>query len=414
MLRLRAVIDMRLLKSLFRKKGRSESLFRYLISLSHLWLGLLSSVVLFIVCLAGSLYAFRTPYQQFQNRELLNAAVPKGESFLQAEEIESLFHDRGMVIESIVLPSSKKKNLIVSYRESESNLSSTGYFNPYTGEEVEGHYNRSSEPFFQILLGLHKNLLLGTTGKQVVGISVIIFVILLLSGMILWWPKSRRWRTIKASLQVRWRANSFQLNYSLHRVLGVYAFLPLLFISLTGLYIAYPWMKNAVIITLGGEPILQQQAHADNQVSDAFAALMEEMMEKEAEKREGPQRTRFSISEVKAMADSYLDYPATTTIVMADAENPRYRVSKINTHNILGAKVTDAVTFDQKGEMRSLERFSDLPLHRQFIEISLPLHTGEIIGLPGILLYALTSLIGCSLPVTGFLIWWKKAGRSGR
>ncbi len=370
--------------------------------------------MLFIVCLAGSLYAFRTPYQQFQNRELLNAAVPKGESFLQADEIESLFHDRGMVIESIVLPSSKKKNLIVSYRESESNLSSTGYFNPYTGEEVEGHYNRSSEPFFQILLGLHKNLLLGTTGKQVVGISVIIFVILLLSGMILWWPKSRRWRTIKASLQVRWRANSFQLNYSLHRVLGVYAFLPLLFISLTGLYIAYPWMKNAVIITLGGEPILQQQAHADNQVSDAFAALMEEMMEKEAEKREGPQRTRFSISEIKAMADSYLDYPATTTIVMADAENPRYRVSKINTHNILGAKVTDAVTFDQKGEMRSLERFSDLPLHRQFIEISLPLHTGEIIGLPGILLYALTSLIGCSLPVTGFLIWWKNAGRSGR
>jgi uncharacterized iron-regulated membrane protein len=408
MLRLRAVIDMRLIKSLFRKKGRSESLFHYLISLSHLWLGLLSSIVLFIVCLAGSLYAFRTPYQQFQNRQLLNAAVPKGESLLQVEEIESLFHDRGMVIESIVLPSGKKKNLIVSYRESESNLSSTGYFNPYTGEEVEGHYNRSSEPFFQMLLGLHKNLLLGTTGKQLVGISVIIFVILLLSGMILWWPKSRRWRTIKASLQVRWKANS------LHRVMGVYAFLPLLFISLTGLYIAYPWMKNAVIITLGGEPILQQEDPANDQVSDAFAALMEEMIEKEAEKRDGLQRIRYSLSEIKAMGDSYLDYPATTTIVMADAENPRYRVSKINTHNLLGAKVTDAVTFDQKGEMRSLERFSDLSLHRQFIEISLPLHTGEIIGLPGILFYALTSLIGCSLPVTGFLIWWKKAGRSGR
>lgn len=414
MLRLRAVIDMRLLKSLFRKKGRSESLFRYLISLSHLWLGLLSSVVLFIVCLAGSLYAFRTPYQQFQNRGLLNAEVPKGGRLLQAEEIEGLFHERGLVISSIVFPASAKKNLVISYHESENNLSSTGYFNPYTGEEVEGHYNRNSEPFFQMLLGLHKNLLLGTTGKQVVGISVIIFVILLFSGLILWWPKSRRWRTIKASLQVRWRANSFQLNYSLHRVLGIYTFPLLLFIALTGLYITYPWMKNRVIITLGGEPILQKEAPAGEEVSDSFAALMEEMLQQEAEKKETLQEKQLSLPEVKAMADRYLDYPATTTIIMADAENPRYRVSKINTHNLLGAKVTDAVSFDQQGEMRNLERFSDLPLHRQFIEISLPLHTGEIIGLPGIFLYALTSLIGCSLPVTGFLIWWKKAVRSGR
>lgn len=114
------------------------------------------------------------------------------------------------------------------------------------------------------------------------------------------------------------------------------------------------------------------------------------------------------------MAERYLAYEGTTTIVMASAENPRYRISKVNTHNLFGAKVTDGVTFDRQGEMRSLERFSDLPLHRQFIAISLPLHTGEIIGLPGILLYALVSLIGCSLPVTGFLIWWKKAVRSGR
>ena len=188
------------------------------------------------------------------------------------------------MIESIVLPTDKKKNLFISYSDRESNLSRTGYFNPYTGEEVSGQFDRSSEPFFQMLLNLHRNLLLGSTGKQIVGISVIIFVILLFSGLILWWPKSRRWRTIKASFQVRWRANSFQLNYSLHRVLGVYAFPLLLFIALTGLYIAYPWMKNSVIVTLGGEPILQKESPVGEEVSDAFAALMLEMLEKEQEK----------------------------------------------------------------------------------------------------------------------------------
>lgn len=338
---------MRLLKSLFRKKGRSESLFRYLVSLSHLWLGLLSSVVLIIVCLSGSLYAFRTPYQQFQNRELLNAKVPKGGRLMQSEEIASLFHDRAQVIESIVLPTDKKKNLFISYSDRESNLSRTGYFNPYTGEEVSGQFDRSSEPFFQMLLNLHRNLLLGSTGKQIVGISVIIFVILLFSGLILWWPKSRRWRTIKASFQVRWRANSFQLNYSLHRVLGVYAFPLLLFIALTGLYIAYPWMKNSVIVTLGGEPILQKESPVGEEVSDAFAALMLEMLEKEQEKMEEDQSAHFSLPEVEAMVEEYLAYEGTTTIMMPSAENPRYRISKVNTHNLLGAKVTDMVTFDR-------------------------------------------------------------------
>lgn len=405
---------MRLIKSLFRRKGRKESLFRYMVSLMHLWLGLLSALVLLVVCLTGSLYAFRTPWQQFQNRELLNTAVPQDGRVLQAEEIESQFHERGFVIESILLPSGKKRNLIITYCEREGTLSHTGYFNPYTGEEVAGQFDRSSEPFFQMLLGLHRNLLLGSTGKQIVGISVILFVILLFSGLILWWPKSRRWRTIRASLQVRWRANSFQLNYSLHRVLGVYAFPLLLFIALTGLYIAYPWMKQGVIVTLGGEPLLQKEAAAGEEVSDAFAALMREMLEKEQEKTVEDQSARFSLAELLEMTERYLPCEGRTSIIMASAENPRYRISKLNTHNLLGAKVTDAVTFDRQGEMRSLERFSDLPLHRQFMAISLPLHTGEVIGLPGIILYALVSLIGCSLPVTGFLIWWKKAVRSGR
>lgn len=182
--------------------------------------------------------------------------------------------------------------------------------------------------------------------------------------------------------------------------------------AITGLYITYPWMKNAIIVTLGGESILKKETPANNEVSDSFAALLQEMLEKEAEKTDTVSMGIFPLEKVQKMADEYLNYHATTTIVMPAETTPRYTVRKINTNNLLGAKVNDVVTFDKKGEMRSLDRFRDKPLHRQFIEISLPLHTGEIIGLPGIILYSLISLIGCSLPITGFIIWWKKAGKS--
>ena len=381
-------------------------------ALSHLWLGLLSTIVIFIICLTGSIYAFRNPFNNFKNRHLINASIPKNTDLLRIDEIEAIFHGKGLEIRSIVIPASKKKNLIISYTDKNSNSGGTGYFNPYTCQEIEGTYDRSSDRFFQTLLSLHRNLSLGQTGKQIVGVSVLIFIFMLISGLVLWWPRSWKWRTFKTSLFVRWRAKSFQVIYGIHKVFGFYALLLLLFMAITGLYITYPWMKNAIIVTLGGESILKKETPANNAVSDSFAALLQEMLQKEAEKTDTVNTAIFPLAKVQEIADEYLDYHATTTIVMPDESNPRYTVRKINTNNILGAKVNDVVTFDKKGEIRSLDRFRDKPLHRQFIEISLPLHTGEIIGLPGIILYSLVSLIGCSLPITGFIIWWKKAGVS--
>lgn len=380
-------------------------------SISHLWLGLLSTLVVFIVCLTGSIYSFRGPVNDFNNRHLLNASVPKNSSRLHIEEIESIFDDRNTTIRSIVIPESKKKNLVISYTDKDSQSGGTGYFNPYTGEEIIGTYNSSAEPFFQTILGLHRNLLLGQTGKQIVGASVLVFVFLLISGMVLWWPKSWKWRTLKTSLLVKWKTSSYQLFYGMHKVFGLYAFILLLFISITGLYITYPWMKNAVLVTLGGESILTKETVEEDGVSDSFASLLAEMLQKEEEKADTTHTAVMPLAAVQSLANQYLPYSATTTIVMPDASNPRYKIRKINTHNFIGAEVIDEVEFDRKGEMRSLEIFKEKPLHRQFMDISLALHTGEIIGLPGLMLFSLIALLGCSLPITGFILWWKKAGR---
>jgi uncharacterized iron-regulated membrane protein len=60
-------------------------------------------------------------------------------------------------------------------------------------------------------------------GTYVVGIPVIIFVIMLITGIVLWWPKNKaarkqrfafKWKNIKS-----WKRK----NYDLHNVLGFYA-----------------------------------------------------------------------------------------------------------------------------------------------------------------------------------------------
>jgi len=36
------------------------------------------------------------------------------------------------------------------------------------------------------------------------------------------------------------------------------------------------------------------------------------------------------------------------------------------------------------------------------------IHVGSILGLPGRILVFLVSLVVASLPITGYIIWWKK------
>ncbi|MBQ0740758.1 PepSY domain-containing protein, partial [Aquimarina celericrescens] len=62
--------------------------------------------------------------------------------------------------------------------------------NPYTGELLKE--TPLSKDFFTVILYLHRNLLLGKIGTQIIGYSIIIFIISLISGLILWFPKNKK------------------------------------------------------------------------------------------------------------------------------------------------------------------------------------------------------------------------------
>ncbi|MBV7441539.1 PepSY domain-containing protein [Weeksellaceae bacterium TAE3-ERU29] len=67
-------------------------------------------------------------------------------------------------------------------------------------------YNEKTD-FFFIILRLHRSLFLGSEiGSWVVGTSVIIFILMLITGIIIWFPRSKsawkirfwfRWKKVK-------------------------------------------------------------------------------------------------------------------------------------------------------------------------------------------------------------------------
>ncbi|MFT3920878.1 PepSY-associated TM helix domain-containing protein [Cloacibacterium sp.] len=391
----------KLLKSIFRKRRKNETFFKYLMWISHFWLGILSSIVVFVVCFTGCLYAFKNQITEIYNRDKVFVEKVSNAKKFSADDVQNQFLKNHKKITALTISNDEGRSVSVSYEEN--GVAQTTFFNQYTGEEL-GAVDTSLNVFFETVLDLHKNLLMGNVGRQILGAGVLMFVFLLFSGFVLWLPK--RIRNLKQSLTVKWNARFQRLNYDLHNTLGFYTFLLLFFIAITGLYVTYPWVKNILIVSLGGESI--SSINAENKESDdAFAGLLLDMIQKQNEKKE-EQKVKISLDEILKKADDVLFYKAVTTIELPNKENPRFVVSKINTTHFLGMMLPDEVTFDKNGELKTKDLFLDKPLNEQITALVKPLHTGEIMGLPSIILYFIVCLIGCSLPVTGIVIWWQR------
>ena len=391
----------KLLKSIFRKRRKNETFFKYLMWISHFWLGILSSIVVFLVCFTGCLYAFKNQITEIYNRDKVFVEKVSNAKKFSADNVQNQFLKNHKKITALTISNDEGRSVSVSYEEN--GVAQTTFFNQYTGEEL-GAVDTSLNVFFETVLDLHKNLLMGNVGRQILGAGVLMFVFLLFSGFVLWLRK--RIRNLKQSLTVKWNARFQRLNYDLHNTLGFYTFLLLFFIAITGLYVTYPWVKNILIVSLGGESI--SSINAENKESDdAFAGLLSDMIQKQNEKKE-EQKVKISLDEILKKADDVLPYQAVTTIELPNKENPRFVVSKINTTHLLGIMLPDEVTFDKNGELKTKDLFLDKPLNEQFTALVKPLHTGEIMGLPSIILYFIVCLIGCALPVTGIVIWWHR------
>ena len=71
-------------------------------------------------------------------------------------------------------------------------------------------------------------------GTYVCGIPTLIFLFMLISGIILWWPKNKKARKQRLSFDWKKVKSWKRKNYDVHNVLGFYASLFLLLIAFSG------------------------------------------------------------------------------------------------------------------------------------------------------------------------------------
>ncbi|MGE9313608.1 PepSY-associated TM helix domain-containing protein [Niabella sp. CJ426] len=359
----------------------------------HLWLGLSSGLVVFILGFTGCILAFEYELKDLFYKDRIFTEHKPGEpmapvSRLLASAAQALgkdfkpdairFYEPGRNVQVGVYQTNEEGWHMFSHIKAYK----TVYVNPYTARVV--YVEDTKYEFFYLVFSLHYDLMLARTGEKIVGWATVIFIGLLITGLVLWWPKNKA--AARQRFAFRWKATTQwkRKNYDLHNILGFYAMLLALLMALTGLVWAFTWFDNSVQwLVNGGKHTPKWPSFQSDSTATPKAAVYDSILAHM--KQQAPNEKTYYISVPATSSESIYGY--------AQSLNKNY-------------KWTGFYYDQQTGKNLWLNRYKDRLPGDQLRNMNFDIHTGLILGWPGRILAFCASFIAAGLPITGFYIWW--------
>ena len=355
---------------------------RKLINTIHLWLGLISGLIIFIICITAAIWAFSPeienllqPYRTVQQQPV---------AFLSVSTLQKIADNAlpNRVSERIDFEGSGKAAII--------NLSGKGnyklYINPYNGKILK--ICNENNAFFHLIKKGHTSLWLGNTGEEIVKWASVIFFFILISGIVLWWPKNKA--ALKQRFTIKKNSSFIRLNYDLHNVLGFYASWIIVFAVLTAIVWGFDCISDAE----------QWIGNAGKKQPDISSYISTPNNQHSTDRNEMDSIFNHIICKYKTYRTALIIFPEDDSDVI-----------NIVVYPFQNAYRYDDYYFDQyslKEITLPKDRYINLSGGEKLSRMNYDIHIGRIAGLPGRTVMFFSSLIGASLPVTGFIIWWKR------
>lgn len=358
---------------------------KYWLGRIHLWGGLVSGIVVFIVSITGCLFVFEEEIRDLTLRQY-RFVTPAETAKVPLASIEAQVNKEfpGKQIEQVKVFADPSHSVIVKLVDSKAKPGKgkkEAYgFNPYTGALL-GKFNMERD-FMHIVEDMHKSLLLEETGKWIIKVNVVVFLVMLLSGLYIWWPRKKNQR--KFAFTINFKSKFQVLNYSLHNVLGFYFLLPLFLITLTGIWWAIKPVQKLTYAALG------EKLHEPKKLNSKF----------EPGKKFSPDMAFNQVS------TQYAGWQEAHVNFAKDKKEP-IKINLKYPYEVY--KKSNVFEFDQySGKILKAELYKDYSIADKIKHSNRDLHTGQNFGFLGKVLAFVASLFSASLPITGFLIWYQR------
>ena len=378
------------------QKKKKKSRFIRVVEFLHLWLGLISGIVLLAVCFTAAIWVFRDEISYFtmpearveqQKQPYLAPSIllAKAKAYLQQEGKDTIvkmlqvsYHQPGeaALLEYEAAPESYGSILI----------------NPYNGSiTYAGEGETRTEKFFIFLRAGHRFFWLPQKiGSPFVGSCCLLFLVILITGLIWWYPQKWNASTRKKSFKISWTAKWKRVNIDLHNVLGFYAFLVAFILAFTGITFSFNWFNNGYYRLITGQP------------------YEEEIYRVNSEKANEP-ASNLPVDKLWAQYAGYIKSGSHTVSIFFPQDS--LDSWEVMIRPKLG-RIADMVRIyhDQYSGnlLKKSDDYNQLPAGKKLYNLTFDIHVATIWGLPSKIIASLACLIGASLPVTGFIIWYNR------
>ena len=367
----------------------------------HLWLGMTSGLIVLFMAVTGCIYVFSQEITAVFRKDVMYVPQVKDQTIAVSELWKTTQQELGSAkkISSVIVYNNPQKSWVFScYKNSDKEsiwylekleYYESVYVDPYTGK-ILGIYDEKTD-FFNIVKMLHWSLLLhAPIGQQIIGWSTFIFVFMLITGLVLWWPKNKAARKQRFSFKWKDTTQWKRKNYDIHNIFGFYILSIALVIAFTGMVWAFTWFQGLVYVIGSGTmtpPDIKQGKSIVAKVPGISAIDSAFVMSKARHKD----------------ADAFSLTPAADSTGAINSYIQQHKGTYYVAHNM---------QFDQYSGKLLLERNHDEKnFGEKLITANYDIHVGAILGLPGKIIAFIASFICGMLPVTGFMIWYGRRNK---
>lgn len=359
------------------------------------------SLVLTCMGVTGALMSFEDEIVDYLNRDIMHVVARNTPQLTPDQMIRRVESDNaGARVSGLTMTSDPSAAVRVRFaREAQGVRRSSVYIDPYDGRILG---SPAGEETFATIRRLHRWLLLPGDGdgygRWITGAAIISLLALLMTGIVLRWP--RKVRNLSVWLKPNFALHGRGFFWSLHSVVGTWLIPIYLVTILTGLWWSYDWYKDAATWLLTGKerPVAGQKM-AKGAAPEAG---------KGAKAARAPQADRAASSldlAWSAFRERFGATYAVATLILPSGASTVIRVRSV-AKDAPGEAARDEIRIDGvTGRIVSAELYTDKTAGETIIARVLDIHTGSMFGLIGRIVFMLAAALMPLFMVTGYLLY---------
>ena len=386
----------------------------------HWILGITAGIILLIVGVTGAILSFEKEIMKAINSDSYYVKVIEGQDKLTTKELLEKFQASNpkAKINSISFSLDKESSTVINVASEGARRGLNIYINPYTAEVLPDLVGKD---FFGFILRLHRWLAfpqeIREVGKQTVAISTVALIVLIISGIIVYWGRIKH--AFFKSFTFKFKHKGRAFLSTMHSAIGMWVIPFYLLAALTGLYWSYGWYNNMLYSIAGVEKPQRQQAPQPQTQKESKSEEQKVEGQKER-KTEGQraERVQGQRPQGETSSSKFVDIQKAVEMfnifVQRDYSSVTLRFPQKGTIYSFSYLDTDPAHYRARNtlevdinswQLLKHERYNDLPLNERLMKSILPLHTGEYFGLIGQIGMFIASALMALFTITGFMLY---------